>query len=64
MEQKKWPNAVANLLNYTTLVFLALRACDVVMWPWWVVLSPILAKIALFFLATFIVGLASARKEL
>lgn len=64
MEQKKWPNVVANLLNYTTLIFLALRACDVVMWPWWVVLSPILAKIVLFLLATFVVGLASVGKKL
>lgn len=64
MEQKKWPNLVKNLLNYMQIIFIALRACDVVAWPWWVVLSPILAKAALVLLAAVIVGLASAAKKL
>lgn len=64
MEQKKWPNVVKNLLNYTMIIFLALRACDVVVWPWWVVLSPVIAKVALFLLASAVVGIAASTKKL
>lgn len=64
MEQKKWPNVVKNLLNYVQIIFVALRACDVVTWPWWVVLSPILAKAALFLLASVVVGVAASAKKL
>lgn len=51
MEQQKWPNVVKNILNYVQIILVALRACDVITWPWWVVLSPILARAALFLMA-------------
>lgn len=64
MEQKKWSNVVKNLLNYATIVLIALRACDVIEWPWYAVLSPILAKFALFLVASIVVGIAAASKDL
>lgn len=64
MEQKKWPNVVNNLLNYATIVLIALRACDVIAWSWYIVLSPIIAKFALLLVSFIVVGIAATSKNL
>lgn len=56
MVEKKWQTLVRSVVYYTTLLFVALRACDVIDWPWWCVLSPTIAVLVVAALALIIVG--------
>lgn len=42
--------------SYLTLLFLTLRACDVIDWPWYWVLSPLLLSLCVFVLSCLLVG--------
>lgn len=44
------------LIRWTTITFIALRAADVISWPWYALLSPILLHIALVLLCAAVVG--------
>lgn len=47
---------VGAVVRTVTLVFIALRACDVIDWPWWCVLAPTIAAYAVAVLLLTIVG--------
>lgn len=43
------------LIRWTTITFIALRAADVISWPWYALLSPILLHIAFVLLCAAVV---------
>ena len=45
---------ISGLFDLTTVIFLTLRACDVINWKWWQVLMP--EFIGIFLLVTLIIG--------
>ncbi len=49
---------IAGLLRWTTITFIALRAADVISWPWYALLSPIFGYIVFFFICAAVVGIA------
>lgn len=64
MEKKKSiiPGFVKKVAELMQIVFIVLRACDVVSWPWYVVLSPLFAYAALLILCAAICGVAAVRR--
>lgn len=64
MEKTKWTDVVRRIPSYITLLFLALRACDVISWPWWCVLSPVLIPLAICAVLLVIIAIAEAWKGL
>lgn len=42
--------------TYLTLLFLALRACDAIRWPWYWVLSPLLLNLCIFAVSCLLLG--------
>ena len=66
MEKKESiiPGFVKNVVWLLQTVFLVLRACDVVSWSWYVVLSPLLTSAALCLLCTVICGVAAVNGDL
>ena len=52
------------LIRWSTIALVALRACDAVNWPWYVVLSPLLTSAALWPLCAVICGVAAVSKDL
>lgn len=58
------PKVVKKVLDLLQIVFIVLRACDVVSWPWYVVLSPLLTSAALLVLCAVICGVAAVSKDL
>lgn len=50
---------VKAILRYMTLVFVTLRACDVIDWAWYVVLSPVIALLTVALICCAILGFAS-----
>lgn len=61
-DAKLWKiiGAVARTL---TLVFIALRACDVIDWPWWCVLSPTIVALSFAALLLFVSGILYVSDE-
>ena len=53
-------NLVGSIANTLTVIFLALRACDVITLAWYLVLSP---KIAALVLAVLMLAFAGAVKS-
>jgi fatty acid desaturase len=51
---------LGKILKTVTMVFIALRACDVIVWPWFWVLSPMLLAWAIAVLCFLFVGAAAA----
>ena len=52
------------LTTYLTLLFLTLRACDVIDWPWYWVLSPLLLTLCILLLSCVLLGtIAIAENE-
>ena len=43
--------------NLVTLVFVALRACEIVQWPWYIVLLPSIVAYAVVIIFVIIVGI-------
>lgn len=66
MEEEKSiiPGFVKNVVWLLQTVFLVLRACDVVSWSWYVVLSPLLTSAALCLLCAVICGVAAVNGDL
>lgn len=58
------PKVVKKVLDLLQIVFIVLRACDVVSWPWYVVLSPLLAYAAWLILCAAICGVAAVSNDL
>lgn len=52
---KRW-KIIGAVVRTLTLVFIALRACDVIDWPWWCVLAPIIAAYVFAMLLLIVVG--------
>jgi len=52
-------NIVSAISKWTTLVFLALRACDVINWEWYWILSPSLIAVIMGILGLALAGAAS-----
>lgn len=66
MEEKKSiiPGFVKKVAELMQIVFIVLRACDVVSWPWYVVLSPLFAYAAWLILCAAICGVAAVKNKL
>lgn len=45
------------LIRWTTITFIALRAADVISWPWYALLSPLLLYMAFVLLCAAVVGI-------
>ena len=45
-------------------VFIALRACDVISWPWWGVLAPLWAWLGVLLLSAAVVGFAKVAEDM
>ncbi len=58
------PGFVKKVLELLQIVFIVLRACDVVNWPWYAVLSPLFAYAAWLILCAAICGVAAVSKDL
>lgn len=66
MEEKKSiiPGFVKKVAELMQIVFIVLRACDVVSWPWYVVLSPLFVYAAWLILCAAICGVAAVKNKL
>lgn len=66
MEEKKsiFPGFVKKVAELMQIVFIVLRACDVVRWPWYVVLSPLFAYAAFLVLCAAICGVVAVKNKL
>lgn len=60
----KWQGVAKTILRYMTLLFITLRACDVINWPWYIVLSPVIAPLALAAACVMITGVAAVASEM
>ena len=58
------PKVVKKVLDLLQIVFIVLRACDVVSWPWYVVLSPLFTYAAWLILCAAICGVVAVSKDL
>lgn len=58
------PGLAKKVLELLQTVFLVLRACDVVSWSWYVVLSPLLTSTALWVLCAVICGVVAVSEDL
>ena len=58
------PGFVKKVLELLQIVFIVLRACDVVNWPWYAVLSPLFAYAAGLILCAAFCGVAALSKDL
>lgn len=61
-DAKLW-KIIGAVTRTLTLVFIALRACDVIDWPWWCVLAPTIATYAFAGLLLAVVGAVCADEE-
>ena len=53
----KWTDHLRWTLTALLIIFIAFKAAGVIDWSWWLVLSPLLAPIAFFVLATIIAAI-------
>lgn len=60
---KSCGTVVSSISKYTTLVFLALRACDVIDWAWYWVLSPTIITIIAGILGLALAGAAATKDD-
>lgn len=58
------PKVVKKVLDLLQIVFTVLRACDLVSWPWYVVLSPLFAYAAFLVLCAAICGVVAVKNKL
>ena len=58
------PRVVKKVAELMQIVFIVLRACDVVIWPWYVVLSPLFVYAAWLILCAAICGVAAVKNKL
>lgn len=63
MNKNKWPEAVKIALRYATLLMLTLRACDVIDWPWYIVLLPVIVPLAILAVCIILAGIAAVSVE-
>lgn len=52
-----------SFLELLTLLLIGLRLADVIDWPWWLVLAPLLAPLAVELVAVVAVALAQAVRD-
>lgn len=60
---KSCGTVISSISKWTTLVFLALRACDVIDWAWYWVLSPSLIALIIGILGLALAGAAVANED-
>lgn len=60
---KSCGTVISSISKWTTLVFLALRACDVIDWAWYWVLSPSLIALIMGILGLALAGAAVAKDD-
>ena len=53
----KYAKSLSTILDFVTLIFIALRACNVTEWEWWQVLMP--TFIGAFIIIVFVLGFAA-----
>ena len=55
---------VSDIAKIVTFIFLLIRACDIVTWNWYIVISPIFVEIAVIFVISIIRAVRiSVRRE-
>lgn len=52
-----------SFLELLTLLLIGLRLADVIDWPWWLVLAPLLAPLAVELAAVFAIALVQAVRD-
>lgn len=57
MKKLKWVEVIKTLLTYMTLVFIALRACGIINWPWYCLLIPAVIPLSVYIICAIIVGI-------
>lgn len=45
------------ILDFLTLLFCALRACDVITWPWYAIMAPIFIAYGIAIVGLIIIGI-------
>ena len=45
------------VLNFLTLLFCALRACDVITWPWYAIMAPVFIAYGIAIVGLVIIGI-------
>lgn len=60
---KNCGTVISAISKWTTLVFLTLRACDIIDWAWYWVLSPSLIAIILGILGLALAGAAATKDD-
>lgn len=60
---KNCGTVISDISKWTTLVFLTLRACDIIDWAWYWVLSPSLIAIVLGILGLALAGAAATKDD-
>lgn len=63
MKKIKWRKVITTILTYSEILFITLRACDVVDWAWWAVLSPAIVPWAVWLGGTVILEIATVIKQ-
>ena len=53
----KYAKSISTILDFITLIFIALRACEVTSWEWWQVLMP--TFVGAFIIIVFVFGFAA-----
>ena len=62
--EPKYGRALTGVTKILLLVFIALRACDVISWPWWGVLAPLWAWFGVILLSAAVVGFAKGAEDM
>lgn len=64
MKKVKWPTIMGAFARYLTGLFLALRAYDMIDWPWYIILSPTISALVIAALCLAVYGIMKAAEEL
>lgn len=53
---RKVSKLLGGIFRNALFIFIGLRACDIIVWDWYWVLSPLLLSYVLYFLCTILIG--------
>lgn len=54
---------ISTILRFLTYLFITLRACNIVDWAWYLVLSPALISFGVWLLFCMVLGIAAASRD-
>ena len=62
--EPNYGRALTGVMKILLFVFIALRACDVISWPWWGVLAPLWVWLGVLLLSAAVVGFAKVAEDM